>query len=90
MKRIIITHQTGNPTPCRTWDYVAHFEGECEGPEHNDAWGEGATPQDAIYNFMEQFTECGKCEELINNNNEMIERHSCGKPYFTCLKCEGI
>ena len=34
--------------------YVAHYEGECEDPEHRDKWGRGRTGQEAIDDLLEQ------------------------------------
>jgi hypothetical protein len=32
---------------------------------------------------------CDKCENNINEDDEAIEKHSCGKPYYICMTCEG-
>lgn len=52
MKRIVI-YESGNPTPQRNWDYVAHFDGDCQGQEHGDPFGRGKNPEEALKDFLE-------------------------------------
>jgi hypothetical protein len=51
MKKIIV-YRTANVTPNLEWDYIAHYEGECEG-EHNDPFEYGHTPLVALKCFLE-------------------------------------
>ena len=56
--KTIVTQDTGNPTPERSWDYVAYYkedEGENDGVLNNCAYGR--TPQEAIKNFKENQEE---------------------------------
>ena len=51
MKKTIIVSETGNPTPDRYFDYVAHYEGESE----NQEYGYGKTKEAAIDDFKSQY-----------------------------------
>ena len=34
-------------------------------------------------------TFCDKCDHVIGEDDEAIEKHACGSPYYICVKCAG-